>query len=67
MKNREAVRDFILGLGVDDVGFASVDDYQSPRTPSIESLFPGVRSMVVMAFRELSACEGPSIPLRCRG
>ena len=61
MKDREdAVRDFILGLGVDDVGFASVDDYRSPRTPSIESLFPGVRSMIVMAFRELSACESPS-------
>ena len=32
MKNREAVRDFILSLGIDDVGFASVDDYQRPRT-----------------------------------
>jgi epoxyqueuosine reductase QueG len=57
---KEVIRNFVLGLGVDDVGFASVDDYRSPRTPSIESLFPGARSMIVMAFRELSACESPS-------
>ncbi|MRR08051.1 MAG: epoxyqueuosine reductase, partial [Deltaproteobacteria bacterium] len=57
---KEVIRNFILSLGVDDVGFASADDYQSPRTPSIESLFPGARAMIVMAFRELSACESPS-------
>ena len=57
---KEVIRKFVLGLGVDDVGFASVDDYRSPRTPSIESLFPGAKSMIVMAFRELSACESPS-------
>ncbi len=39
---KEDIRNFIPGLGVDDVGFASANDYQSPRTPSIESLFPGV-------------------------
>jgi epoxyqueuosine reductase QueG len=57
---KEVIRNFVLGLDVDDVGFAAVDDYKSPRTPSIESLFPGARSMIVMAFRELSACESPS-------
>jgi len=57
---KESIRSFILGLGVDDVGFASVGDYRSPNSPSIESLFPGARSMIVMAFRELSACESPS-------
>jgi epoxyqueuosine reductase len=58
MKN--VIRDYVLRLGVDDVGFASVDDYKSPRSPAVESLFPGARSMIVMAFRELSACECPS-------
>jgi epoxyqueuosine reductase QueG len=57
---KDIIRNFVLNLGVDDVGFASVDDYESPRSPSIESLFPGARSMIVMAFRELSACESPS-------
>jgi epoxyqueuosine reductase len=54
------IRNFVLDLGADDVGFASVDDYRSPRTPPIESLFPGAKSIIVMAFRELSACESPS-------
>jgi epoxyqueuosine reductase QueG len=58
MKDR--VRSFLLGLGVDDVGFASVDDYRSPASPRVESLFPGARSLIVMACRELSACDSPS-------
>jgi epoxyqueuosine reductase QueG len=57
---KESIRGLALGWGVDDVGFASVDDYLSPNSPAIESLFPGARSMIVMAFRELAACESPS-------
>lgn len=57
---KESIRSFVLDLGVDAVGFASADDYQSPNSPAIESLFPGARSMVVMAFRESSACDCPS-------
>src|SRR5512135_1024288 len=57
---KDVIRNFVLSLGVDDVGFASVDDYKSPRSPAVESLFPGARSIIVMAFRELSACESPS-------
>ncbi|QXE89504.1 4Fe-4S binding protein [Geomonas subterranea] len=57
---KERIRDLALGWGVDDVGFASVCDYRSPNSPSIESLFPGARSMIVMAFRELAACESSS-------
>jgi len=51
---KEDICNFVLGLGVDDVGFVSADDYQSPRSSSLDSLFPGVRSMIVMAFRELT-------------
>lgn len=57
---KESIRNFVLGLGVDDVGFAAVADYRSPQSPAIDFLFPGARSMIVMAFRELSACESPS-------
>lgn len=57
---KENIRELAMGWGVDDVGFASVNDYRSPRSPSIESLFPGARSIIVMAFRELSACDSPS-------
>lgn len=57
---KESIRKFVLGLGVEDVGFAAVRDYRSPKSPAIESLFPGATSMVVLAYKELSACESPS-------
>ncbi|MDD2734437.1 MAG: hypothetical protein PHF56_10900 [Desulfuromonadaceae bacterium] len=57
---KESIRSLAEVWGVDDVGFASVCDYQSPNSPSIESLFPGARTMIVLAFQELSACESPS-------
>jgi len=57
---KESIRGIAQGWGVDDVGFASVCDYRSPNSPSIESLFPGARTMIVMAFQELAACESPS-------
>ena len=54
MKGR--IREFALGLGVDDVGFASVSDYRSPQSPPVESLMSDCRSIVVLAYRELSSC-----------
>lgn len=57
---KESIRSFVLGLGADDAGFAAVEDYRSPKSPAIDSLFPGARSMIVMVFREYSACESPS-------
>ncbi|KAF0220286.1 MAG: 4Fe-4S ferredoxin iron-sulfur binding domain [Geobacteraceae bacterium] len=57
---KEIIRGLVQGWGVDDVGFASVCDYRSPNSPAIESLFPGARTMIVMAFQELAACESPS-------
>src|SRR5512145_1370706 len=57
---KESIRNLAMGWGVDDVGFASVCDYRSPNSPAIESLFPGARTMIVMAFQELTACESPS-------
>ncbi|HOJ14389.1 MAG TPA: 4Fe-4S binding protein [Deltaproteobacteria bacterium] len=51
---KERIKEFALSLGVEDVGIGSVRDYKSPRSPSIESIFAGARSMVVLAFSELS-------------
>jgi len=62
-----AIRDFVLGLGVDDVGFLAVSDYHSPASPPIESLFPGARSLIVLAFRELDTCESPSPSIAMNG
>ncbi|HTY20219.1 MAG TPA: hypothetical protein VMC44_01155 [Geobacteraceae bacterium] len=64
---KERIRRFTMSHGVDDVGFALVKDYRSPNSPAIDSLFPGARSMIVLAFRELSSCESPSPQLAMNG
>jgi epoxyqueuosine reductase len=56
----KAISEFILGLGVDDVGFARAADYDSPKSYEITKFLPGARSIVVLAFRVLSSCESPS-------
>ncbi len=47
-------------VGVDDVGVAAAADYHSPLSPPLDSIAPGTRSIVVLAYRELSTCESPS-------
>jgi epoxyqueuosine reductase QueG len=54
---KEKIKKFTLDLGVEDVGFAAVSDYNSPLSPKVETIFPKAKSLVVMAFRELSNCE----------
>jgi epoxyqueuosine reductase len=50
---KEEVRKMGLSLGADIVGFADIKDYKSRRAPDPKTIFPGIRSMVVMGFREL--------------
>jgi epoxyqueuosine reductase len=64
---RDGLRDFILGLGADDAGFACVGDYRSPASPPIESLLPGARSLIALAFREFSAVDSPSPQMAMNG
>lgn len=64
---KKKIREFVLGLGVDEVGFANVADYNSPQSPAIASIFPTAKSMVVMAFQEPSNCESPSSAVAMTG
>jgi len=64
---KSKVKEHLLNLGVDDIGFANVADYSSPKSPPIQTLFPQAKSMVVMAFKEGSSCESPSDSLRMNG
>jgi epoxyqueuosine reductase QueG len=54
---KDKIKNYALGLGMDDVGFGIVADYKSKLSPKIETIFPKAKSMVVMAFKELSNCE----------
>jgi len=64
---KDKIREYVLEMGVDDVGFAAVSDYHSPRSPKIQSIFPEARSMVVMAYRELSSCESSNMQIAMNG
>lgn len=64
---KEQIKEFVMQMGVDDVGFASVANYYSPNSPNIKTIFPEVKSIVVMAFKELSTCESPSMQIAMNG
>lgn len=64
---KQNIREFALSLGVDDVGFASVVDYDSPRSPKIEAISPDIKSIIVLAYKELSSCEGPDMDTAMAG
>ena len=57
----EQIRNYILDLGVDDVGFACAQDYHSPKSYEITKLLPEAKSIIVLAFKPLSSCESPSM------
>ncbi len=64
---KEKIKEFAMSLGVDDVGIANIVDYNSPRTPKIETIFPAAKSMVVMAVREMSHIESENPRLAMNG
>lgn len=67
MRIKEDIRNFVLDLGIDDVGFAAAVDYKSPRTTPIEEILPGVKSIIVLAIREMSHVESPSAEIAMNG
>ena len=64
---KEQIRSFAQEMGADDVGFAAAADYESPRSPALESIFPGVKSLIVMAFAELDTCTSPNMQIAMNG
>jgi epoxyqueuosine reductase QueG len=49
---KEKIREKAKSLGADLVGFANIKDYNSPRSPDPKSILPGVKSIVVLGFRD---------------
>ena len=64
---KEKIQKLALELGAEDVGIADPSVYDSPRSPGITSVFPGIKSMVVMAYRELSSCESDCMQIAMNG
>jgi epoxyqueuosine reductase len=53
MMDKESIRQYCRDLGADVVGFASIDDYQSKKTPDPKTILAGVKSMIVLGYREI--------------
>ncbi|MCX7634560.1 MAG: hypothetical protein N2Z74_02300, partial [Syntrophales bacterium] len=67
--SKEDIRQTALAKGADVVGFAAVEDYRSQRSPDPRTLLPGIRSLVVLGFRELDgalAAEAGRITMHSR-
>jgi len=64
---KERMKEFVLGMGVDDVGMAAVKDYKSPRSPELLAIFPEVKSFVVLAHKALSNCESENMQIAMAG
>ena len=54
---KKKIKDYAEEMGVDDVGFASVKNYKSPNSISIEKLFPEAKTIVVLAFQQIDNCQ----------
>jgi len=50
---KDAIRKLGLKLGADVVGFASIEDYRSERSPDPKTFMPGVTSLIVLGYREI--------------
>lgn len=64
---QKEISEFVLSLGVDDVGFARAVDYKNPKSYEITKFLPDASSIVVLAFRVLSSCESPSWSVALNG
>lgn len=59
--DKDKIRQYGLELGADVVGFAAIEDYISKQSPDPTSILPGVKSLVVMGYRELNgSTESPN-------
>jgi epoxyqueuosine reductase len=51
--NKEDIRQYGYDLGADVVGFAAIEDYRSTKSPDPKTLLPGVKSLIVLGYREI--------------
>ena len=64
---KKQLKDFLFQMGVDDVGFCSIENYNSPRSPKIQDLFPDVKTIIVIANKDLYHSESPNSQIRSIG
>jgi epoxyqueuosine reductase len=58
---KEEIKKYAQSLGVDDLGFAAVENYKSTNSMDIYELFPKVKTIVVLAFQQVDNCESEDL------
>lgn len=64
---KDEIRQFALSLGVDDIGFAKCEDYDSPKSFQPSHFLPSAKTIIVLISKELSSCESPSTTIAMNG
>lgn len=64
---KDKIRKLALEMGVDDIGFAAPSKYHSPRSPKVETIFPEIKTIIVLAYKELSSCESINMQIAMNG
>jgi epoxyqueuosine reductase len=54
---KEEIKNYAEEMGVDDIGFASVQNYKSPNFIPLKELFPKAKTIIVLAFQQIDNCE----------
>jgi len=60
---KEKIRKYIIDLGVDDVGFAKVEDYNSPKSYAIETFLPGAKTIISLVSKKWTLVKVLASPL----
>lgn len=57
---KEKIKAYGLSLGVDDVGFASISDYHSPKSYPIDTFLPGAKTIIALVFEDVGVVSDSS-------
>jgi len=64
---RDEIKNYAKEIGIDDIGFASVQNYNSPNTPPIKEIYPKIKTIVVLAFQQLDHSESENMQIASLG
>jgi epoxyqueuosine reductase len=64
---KEKVKEFAFSIGADDVGVVAASDYRSPRSPDLQTILPGTKSLVILAYKSLSNLESENMQIAMGG
>jgi len=64
---KEEIKNYAKEIGVDDIGFASVENYKSPNTILINEIYPEAKTIIVLTFQQLDNCESENIQVASLG